>query len=41
MVLVGSADVVYSMTKNNSRTKRFTALKHFLTEPEEDDDGAN
>ncbi len=41
IVLVGSADVVYSMTKNNSRTKRFTALKHFLTEPEEDDNGAN
>lgn len=40
MVLVGSADVVYNMTKNNSRTKRFTALKHFLTETEEDNDGA-
>lgn len=40
MVLVGSANVVYNMTKNNSRTKRFTALKHFLTETEEDNDGA-
>lgn len=39
MVLVGSADVVYSMTMNNSRTKRYTALKHFLTEAEEDDNG--
>lgn len=39
MVLVGSSDVVYNMTMNNSRTKRYTALKHFLTEKEEDDEG--
>ena len=36
MVLVGSADVVYNMTMNNSRTKRYTALKYFLTEAEDD-----
>ena len=38
MVLVGSSEVVYNMTMNNSRTKRYTALKHFLTEEEEDDE---
>ncbi|HAX83050.1 MAG TPA: ATP-dependent RecD-like DNA helicase [Ruminococcaceae bacterium] len=38
MVLIGSADVVYNMTANNSRTKRYTALKHFLTESEDEDE---
>ena len=39
MVLVGSDEVVYNMTMNNSRTKRYTALKHFLTE--ENDENEN
>lgn len=38
MVLIGSADVVYNMTANNSRTKRYTALKHFLAESEDEDE---
>lgn len=38
MVLIGSADVVYNMTANNSRTKRYTALKNFLTESEDEDE---
>lgn len=38
MVLIGSADVVYNMTANNSRTKRYTALKHFLTKSEDEDE---
>lgn len=38
IVLVGSAEVVREMTMNNSRTKRYSALKHFLTETEDEDD---
>ena len=39
MILVGSEDTVYKMTANNSRTKRYTALKHFLTCSEDEDEG--
>ena len=39
MILVGSEDTVYKMTANNSRTKRYTALKHFLTCAEDEDEG--
>ena len=39
MVLVGLSDDVYRMTMNNSRTKRYTALKHFLTETGDGDEG--
>ena len=38
IVLVGSSDVVREMTMNNSRTKRYSALKHFLTETEDEND---
>lgn len=38
MILVGSEDAVYKMTINNSKTKRYTALRHILTETEEDDE---
>ncbi|HAY73023.1 MAG TPA: ATP-dependent RecD-like DNA helicase, partial [Ruminococcaceae bacterium] len=38
MVLVGSDEVVYNMTMNNSRTKRYTALKHFLTEENDENE---
>ena len=38
MILVGSEQVVYDMTMNNSKTKRYTALKHFLIQQEEENE---
>lgn len=38
MVLVGSDEVVRNMTMNNSRTKRYTALRHFLTEENDENE---
>lgn len=41
MILVGTENDVQKMTVNNSKTKRYTALKHFLTETEDEDEGEN
>ena len=38
MILVGTRDVVQAMTENDSRMKRYSALKHFLLREEEDDE---
>lgn len=37
MILVGSENVVRSMTENDSKTKRYSALKHFLTSVDDDE----
>lgn len=37
MILVGSENVVGSMTENDSKTKRYSALKHFLTSVDDDE----
>lgn len=37
MILVGTEAVVQRMTFNNSKTKRYTALKSFLTETEDEE----
>ncbi len=38
MILVGNEKVVQSMTENNSKTKRYSALKHFLCTENEDEE---
>ncbi len=34
MIMVGSENQIYEMVSNNSKTKRYSALKHFLTDEE-------
>lgn len=38
MILVGIQDVVRAMTENDSRMKRYSALKHFMITEEKDDE---
>ncbi len=37
MILVGSAELINSMAQNNSKSKRYSALKHFLEAQDEEE----
>ena len=39
MILVGSEDVIRTMTENNSKTKRYSALKEFLCTETDNEEG--